>query len=65
MGLSRSNAFLNCPFAQCLRNFYPVIINHSKHWDGWKALPSFVKWEKGNHDRGDWKDEVADYRPPQ
>ena len=24
-------------------------------------MTSFVKWEKGNHDRGDWKDEVADY----
>lgn len=35
-GLSRSNAFLNCPFAQCLRDFYPVIINHSKHWGGCK-----------------------------
>lgn len=42
-GLS-SNAFLNCPFAQCLRDFYPVIINPIVSTAGWvEAMPSFVK----------------------
>ena len=25
-------------------------------------MTSFVKWEKGDYDRGDWKEDVADYR---
>ena len=46
-GLSRSNAFLNCRFAQCLRDFYPVMINHSKHWDGWKLCHPLWSGRRG------------------